>query len=232
MNFCQKISGSFSILKISPFCTLQIGIFFSTKTWTRKPPWPQNIRLNVGHFFWGRIPPTEKNMALMGFSAVFCFSFGGVGWNLSFQGSLHGLWPETTVAAAEANCFPPMNPTKDVSSRFFWSSTSRQIYGKFSFHTEAKGKGPVVAFVFHSDLCFMFQNFRPTAQGQAGHLPSQAPGGFRSVDVLAQTQHANLAQAFCSSLQGVPQGEWNSSVCLWNTSSYCWWKKSYTTWCV
>ena len=169
MNFCQKISGSFSILKISPFCTLQIGIFFSTKTWTRKPPWPQNIRLNVEHFFGGRIPPTEKKWHyIMGFSAVFCFSFWGGGVKLSnpSKAPFMAFGPKRRQAAAEANCFPPMNPTKDVSSRFLVKHFTSD-YGKFSFHTEAKGKGPVVAICVSFRSMFHVPKFSPNCSGSS-----------------------------------------------------------------
>ena len=57
----------------------------------------------------------------MGFSAVFCFSFWGGGVKLSnpSKAPFMAFGPKRRQAAAEANCFPPMNPTKDVSSRFF-----------------------------------------------------------------------------------------------------------------
>ena len=184
--------------------------FFQHKNLNQKAPLAPKHSAECWAFLLGEDSTHRKKMALMGFSAVFCFSFGGGGVKSvlkkktikPFQGSLHGLWP---FDKPQLKPTTPDESNKRCEQSVFLPSTSRQITSNSA--STRPGGGACGGIVFHSDLCFMFQNLRPTAQGQAGHLPSQAPGGFRSVDVLAQTQHANLAQAFCSSLQGVPQGE-------------------------
>lgn len=142
----------------------------------------------------------------MGFlPTVFCFSFllGGAGVKSvfkqeaikPFQGSLHGPLA-LRQAAAEAN-FLPDESNKRCEQSFF----VKHFKSDYSNSEHRRGGMGLWWHCVSFRSVFHVPKIAPrTAQGRAGHLPSQP-----SVDVLAQTQHANLAQAFCSSLQGVPQ---------------------------